>query len=298
MYRDLKLNALRLRRGTCGKAALYALPALLAGGGAAVSFLLAGLCLVFSPDAVFAAYPLYDRAAALVPAGAFPAALIAAGLFFLVAAADFAFCFRAVFLHAADRDGRRPRSLLSFRVGCRALYCALRLFFTRAGMLLILCAPAALTAAAGILLLQKRGMTPGLLLLTAAVGTVQLLTGLLVWAVLRERHAMTWFLLYQNPLLTGREAIRSGVLLTDGQLAAAALAAARTLPWLLTAPLLIPLPFAVTYRQTQRALICKKIYGENRRVPVSPAVTFYISSRSSFRARRDPCEAPTDNPTL
>ena len=119
------------------------------------------------------------------------------------------------------------------------------------------------------------------MLITAAASL--LAAGLGFFAVSSSRYYMATYLLYLNPLMPPKEAIRSSVRLTGGRLLAVTARRLSLAPWGLTELLVLPLPFAAVYRRFCAVALCERLFGEDKRRAPSPAVVFYVNSRSKIR---------------
>ncbi|MBQ7689095.1 MAG: hypothetical protein IJT27_07770 [Clostridia bacterium] len=279
----VKIRALMLNKNVAKRACGYGLLAFFAASSAAVSFLLAGLCVAYSPDALFEGYPLYAAAAAFLPPFFFGLALTAAGVLFSVFAAAFSFAFRAVFYHAEDPVRHRPARFLFFLAGVKFLYCSLTLAAKKTGTLFFLLLPPAVTAAAIRLLLRFYGLPPAVLKTGMGVVAAQtLLSAVGAW-ILNGRTVPVRYLLYRDPLLKVRRAIKEAEQITNGKLLYTARVRLSLAPWFFAAFLLLPLPFAVSHRGLSMAVLCAGLCGETPQNAASPGVVFYIDRQSKLQ---------------
>ena len=280
---NVRTRARALTHGVKGKALCFSLLPAFALLGAGVSILLAVLCGVYGARTVFAGWffvPFLET---------HPAAATAAPLLFGIAAAVFLlffsacrFALQAVFFYRTAPDLFRPHCFLSFPRGARTLYCDLMLILLKCGVFLLLAAPGGVTAGVILLQLRGQGLPPPLFYTGAGIALAQLLCAAAAAFVLNGRYYLTKYLLYLNPLLPARDAIRSSVLLMRGRLKETARCRLGALPWILLRLFWPARPFAFAYTGMLRAVLCETLYAEDKTKRRTPSVRFIIDQRSVF----------------
>ena len=286
-YRDrgpdlftVKTKARFLTHGMKTKATLYALLPLPARAGETLSLLTAALCAAYGPEKVFEGWTLFGspvrppRAAALL--------FLLAGMLFALFYHALHFTKTAAFYYRTDRNQPRPRCFISLRWGARALYCSALIAARNVGWLLLLCLPGSATAAALGLMLLK-GIPARLFYAGALLSAAQIFAGAAGAFLLSRRYALTRYLMYLNPLLPVREAIRSSALLTRGRLTRAALGELSFLPWRALCLFGPARPFAAAYAGLLSACLCEALYAEDKTRVKTPAVVFLIGKKTKMR---------------
>ena len=271
------------RRKMKGKIAVSCLRALLPGAvlllGAAVA-VPAFLCLAYGTDTVLA-YSGLERLSGRYAAVIIPVLLLLAGAVITVFALALAFYAKACIYYSLDRNQTRPKSLLRPSQALR--YCRCRAGVTVRGALWLLAYAA---PAVGLFFALRYGtaawLTPVIRAVLWTTDALFAVAGLGFFAVTVSRYCMADYLLYLNPLMPPKEAIRSSVRLTQGKLLAIAARRLSLLPWALTELLILPLPFAAVYRRFCAAALCERLFGEDKRRVPRPAVVFYINRRSKI----------------
>ncbi|MBQ6066488.1 MAG: hypothetical protein IJK89_06665 [Clostridia bacterium] len=272
------------RRKMKGKIAVSCLRALLPGvvlllGGAVA--VPAFLCFVYGTDTVLA-YSGLERLSGRYAAVVIPVLLLLAGTVIVVFALALAFYAKACIYYSLDRNQTRPKSLLRPSQALR--YCRCRAGVTIRGTLWLLAYAA---PAAALFFALRYGTAPWLTSAVRAVlwaaDAVFAAVGLGFFAATSSRYYLADYLLYLNPLMPPEEAIRSSVRLTQGKLLAVTVRRLSLLPWALTELLILPLPFAAVYRRFCAAVLCERLFGEDKRRVPRPAVVFYVNRRSRFR---------------
>ena len=252
-------------------------PAALALLGA-VTVVPAALCLCYGTPTVLANAGL-ERLSGPYLNVLIPAALLAAGTLIFLFAFAFAFYAKAWVFYTLDRNQTRPKSLLKPSQALRYVRCRIGVAARKAVWFILYALPAAVLAAV-LYLSDTAAWTDGVFAVLCAADAVFALAGLAFFAVASSAYYLTDYLLYLNPLLPPKEAIRSSVDLTRGRLPAIAARRLSRLPWLLAEFLILPAPFAFVYRHFGAAALCERLYGEDKRKAPSPAVVFYVSRRS------------------
>ena len=211
-----------------------------------------------------------------------PAALLLGGAVKGLSACAFAFYARAWIYFALDRNQTRPKSLLKPSQALRYCRCRCGVAARKALWLALYLLPAA-----ALFAVLYRGrtavwMTGAVYAVLCGADAVFLLAGLGSFAVASSAYCMADYLLYLNPLLPPAEAVRSSVALTRGRLPAVTVRRLSRLPWALAELLILPAPFAFVYRRFCAAVLCERLYGEDKRRAPAPAVVFYINRRSKI----------------
>lgn len=212
-----------------------------------------------------------------------PAMLLCSGALIWLFAFAFAFYAKAWVYYALDHNQTRPKSLLKPSQALRYLRCRALAAAHRAMWLVLYLLPAAVLFAVLHYGRTAAWMTDGIFIVLCAAETVFLLAGLGFFAVASSSYCMADYLLYLNPLLPPAEAVRSSVALTKGKLPAVAARRLTQLPWALAELLILPAPFAFVYRRFCAAVLCERLYGEDKRRAPAPAVVFYINRASRIR---------------
>lgn len=280
----IKTRARYLTHGVKLKALLLALLPAAAGVSAGSCLLSGALGLVFGAQALdtpfgalLAKHP-WARAA-------LPWTLLGCGGLFLLWFFALKFTLRAFFYYRTDRNQSRPQSFISLKSGLRALGCEAAVFIRRAGWLALLEAPGAATLTGLWLLLKNAGLSPALLWAGLGLGLGQLAAGAAGAYILRQRYFLAPYLMYLNPLLSPKEAVRSGVLLTKGRLLFCAACRFSALPWRALALLGAARPFAFSYVRLIDAVLSETLFAEDKRKINAPAAVFYVDKTSRFRLR-------------
>jgi hypothetical protein len=277
----IKTKARWLTHGAKTKTMLLSLPPLAAGSAAAVCFLLAGMTAFYGAAAVFETYPFAPFLAA-VPAlaQAVPALFFTLGALFTLCRSALWFTLLASFYYRTDQNQTRPVRFLSLKMGARALACTAQLTVRKCGWGLLLFSPALLTAGTLYALLRFRGLPPVLFYAGAGLAFGQTAAGAGAYFVLTGRYCAARYLMYLNPLLGVREAIRSSVLLTRGKRGLAAAVRLSMLPWQALCLFSLTRPFAFSYVRLTHAVLCETVYAEDKTKVGKPAVTFLVNGRT------------------
>ena len=275
------IYARKKMRGQIAVSCLRAcVPAVLALLGT-VTAVPAALCLFYGTPTVLANAGL-ERLSGPWMNVLIPAALLAAGGMLFLSAFAFAFYARAWVYYTLDRNQTRPGSLLKPSQALRYVRCRIGVAARKAVWLALYALPAAVLAAV-LYFSDTAAWTDGIFVVLCAADAVFALAGLAFFAVASSAYYLTDYLLYLNPLLPPREAIRSSADLTRGKLPAIAARRLSRVPWLLAGLLILPAPFSFVYRRFCAAALCERLYGEDKRKAPPPAVVFYVNRASRIR---------------
>ena len=279
----IKTRARYLTHGAKIGAAFFSLLPKAALSGCAVCFLYGALCSVYGADAVFGALPAasFLRAHPAAAAAAVWLLFGASVLLFLFSRA-LRFALLAYYYHKADPNQPRAHCFISLRTGVRSLYCDLQLGLRRCGWLALLLLPAAVTGVVLYVLLRFRGLNVTLFAAGCALTAAQAATGAAAAFFVNRRYCMTRYLMYLNPMMRVKDAVRNGVLLTRGKRAAAALCRLSALPWMVLSAFLPARPFCRAYVSLLDAVLCETLFAEDKTKVCAPAATFYIGKSSEF----------------
>ena len=99
------------------------------------------------------------------------------------------------------------------------------------------------------------------------------------------RYCLTRYLMYLNPLLPVREAIRNSVLLTRGKRGLAAACRLSMLPWHFLCLFSFTRPFAFAYTRLTHAVLCETVYAEDKTKAGRPAAVFLINQATRMEER-------------
>lgn len=196
----------------------------------------------------------------------------------------FSFYAKSKIYYSLDRTQTRPKRVLTVRYAAKAVCCRILTGVRKLLWALLFFAPFALSVYIAPAVSEKGKGFGGVEPVAAAAQGVLFLCGILFYSVTSARYCLSDYVLYLNPLIPAREAVVSSARLTEGKLLYIAVQRLSMLPWLLSELLLVPLPFAAVYRRYFGAVLCERIYGEDKRVRrmKEPAVTFYIGKQSRF----------------
>ena len=258
MFR-IRTEARILSHGIKLKASALRLLCAFALAGAAVSLLLLLLCVCYGAPAVFAGYAFVSSPGMC---RALPWLLAAAFLLYTLFFCALRAALSAVFFSRADPAGARPARFFTLAAGVRELCCALQIFLRGAGWALLFGSPAAVTAVCLSVLLRGEGLPAAALYAGAGLCAAQFLAAGAASFLLCGRYSMTRYLLYLNPLLGVKEAVRSGVLLTRGRLLRVAACRLSLLPWQLLRLFAPARPFAFAYTRLAGAVLCRRMYKD------------------------------------
>ncbi len=211
-----------------------------------------------------------------------PVLLWGTGAVLLLFSAAFAFYARGWICFAFDKNQTRPKSLLRPSQAWRYVRCRAGVFCRNVLWLLAYLLPAALPAAVLLLAREAPWLSAALRVVLITAAASLLAAGVGFFAVSSSRYYMATYLLYLNPLMPPKEAIRSSARLTRGRLLAVTARRLSLAPWGLTELLVLPLPFAAVYRRFCAVALCERLFGEDKRRAPSPAVVFYISRKSKI----------------
>ena len=272
------------RRKMKGKIAISCLRALLPGAvfllGAAVA-VPAFLCFACGTDTVLA-YSGLEGLSGRYSAVIIPVLLLLAGTVIVIFAMALAFYAKACIYFALDHNQTRPKSVLRPSQALR--YCRCRAGVILRGTLWLLAYAA---PAAALFFALRYGtaawLTPVIRAVLWTAEAVFAVAGLGFFSVTASRYFLADYLLYLNPLMPPKEAIRSSVRLTQGKLLAVTARRLSLLPWALAELLILPLPFAAVYRRFCAAALCERLFGEDKRRVPRPAAVFYINRASRIR---------------
>ncbi len=259
----IKMRARYLSHGIKLKAALFSALFSAAALCCGVCFLLAALCFAYGSPAVFGDTPLLRNAwlhAVL------PWALLLLGSVLAVFCFSLRFACRALYFYRTDETQRRPESFIGVKSGLRALGCAVYALPRRLGWAALTLSPGCVTLYALPAFLKTTGLPRGLFVSGLALAAVQLTAGALAAFVLWQRYLTAAYLLYLNPLLPAREAVRSAALLSRGRLLYAAVSRVKMLPWRVLTVFGAARPFARAYVGLQEALLCRQLYSQTKKI--------------------------------
>ncbi len=241
------------------------------------------LCAVYCAENVLdGVFSLAGSKVPPVPDGVFAGICFALAAFLAVCAASLRFTLRARFYYTADKNQARPGGFLSFSSGVRYINYRVRETVKKAGVFLKFTAPfwaECFVVAVWLKIYGARKITVFLCFLL-------LLVSLLASLVCTYVRCRCWdegvYLMYLNPRLPPKEALSSAEEKTAGKLIALAVCRLSTLPKRLACLLLLPLPVLLPRVGVFSALVCEKIYGEDKRKVKQPAVTFYINKKTKM----------------
>lgn len=282
----LKLKSAGLAKGIRLKCLVLCLAFFVVFSSSAVLLLCGVMCAVFGAEsALGGVFAFIGISVPSVPDGVFAAACFVPAAFLTVCAASLAFTLEAEFCFAADKDIARPGSFLSFASGVRYLRCRLRMGAKKAALLARFSAPFILQSLVFMLWLKIYGAEKTAVFVCLAALGVSLLACLACWYVRCRCCDEAAYLMVLNPRLPPRDAVASSEEKTAGKLLFLAVCRLCTLPKRLACFLLLPLPGALPRAGVFQALVCERIYGENKRRVKQPAVTFYINKKTRMEEK-------------
>ncbi|MBQ7638765.1 MAG: DUF975 family protein [Clostridia bacterium] len=276
---EVKTRARVLTRGAKIKGTLLFFAAALPFAGFVLSALLFLLCAFYGPEKTLETWEIMKRYPNLCSNGATAFFLLSAVLFLLFFS-SLRFAGKAWFYYITDRNQSRPKSFISLKTGAKMLYCGVLTRIKELAFFALLCAPGLVSAMLVFIFMNGKGIPETALYFGAAATAAQLFSGAVGAFIVSGRYYMTEYLLYLNPLMGVKDAVRSSSGFMRGKLFSTALFRLGMLPRLITEFFPFSFPFAHSYVSLLHAVMREKIFAEDKTKVKSPAVTFYIDKKS------------------
>lgn len=280
---ELKLKTARLCKGIRLKCLLLRLAFFSVFFSACVCLITAVLHLCYGADGIsggvlgLIGVPVND-----VSCTVFTAVLFAAGAFLSVCAAALSFTLKAEFFYAADKNQSRPKSFLSFGNGIRFLRYRIIVLAKKTALFIRFMFPFGLQVFIVALIMNIYGLER---FSTAVCGIVLLFTlvfSLFCFFVRCRLYDTGVYLMYLNRMLSPSDAVLSSEEKTAGRLLSLAVYKIWLIPKKIAGLFFMSSVFAVPFAGVFNALVCEKLYGENKKKVKQPAVTFFINKKTKM----------------
>gem|GEM_PF-2930703 len=279
---QVKTKARFLSHGAKTKGVLYLLLPSAALFGALISGLYFALCAVYGAKTVFEGWIIADLLESDSAENTVKYFFFISFVLFLTFFSSLRFTGRAYFYYKTDKNQSRPKSFISFKTAGKSAWSEVYLFSIKSAYMTLFLLPGIISLGALYFTAYKEGLSRLILYSGTAAVLLQLLSAIASAFVFFGRYYMTEYLLYLNPLMSVREAVLSSSMLMRGKLLKTALFRIQTIPWRISELFIPAFPFSFSYLSFLRAVMCEKIFAEDKTKVNSPAVSFYIDKKSKF----------------
>lgn len=280
MY-ELKLKTAGLCRGIKLKCFLLRLAFFAVFAFSALCFLTGAASFIYGENAAYGGFfSVFGYSPDKTAAGIFTAALFISGAFLAVCAASLAFALKAVFFYAADKNQSRPSSFISFSSGVRYLRYKTLSAVKKGTLFIRFTLPFFIQLLLAAVLVNSFGADKFSLIICAAVLVFSLVFSLFCFFVWARRYDSGVYLMYLNRMLSPVNALESSEEKTAGKLLPLAVYKLSLLPKRAACLFFLSSLRAVPFTGVFNALVCEKLYGENKKNVKVPAVTFYINKKT------------------
>lgn len=278
-----KLKSARLVKGMRLVCVLHCLAFLIVLCSALTLAAAGAFCAVYgAKNALDGVFALLGIPMPSVPNAVYVFLLLSLAAFLFVCAASLSFALKARFFYAADKNQARPRSFVSFAAGRRYLRYKRKALRKKAALFCRFTLPFFAECLLVGVWLYRYGAQRLTVVLCACLLGVSLAAALVCVFVRCRCCDEAVYLMFLNPKLPPEDAISSSEEKTEGKLIALAGCKLSLLPKKLACLLIFPLPVLLPRAGVFFALVCERLYGEDKRRVKLPAVTFYINKKTKM----------------